>query len=64
MATGRCDCLLINSFGRGVYDDSANQNRKCKECNIRCQTCKGPQHNDCLTCPASRIFMNGICKCG
>ncbi|EAS04000.3 EGF-like domain protein (macronuclear) [Tetrahymena thermophila SB210] len=36
----------------------------CYDCKISCLTCKGPNDNDCLTCPDPNMqLVNGQCQC-
>ena len=35
--------------------------RKCKDCDVTCATCSGPNIDNCLTCPNSYYFFSNKC---
>ncbi|GMT26579.1 hypothetical protein PFISCL1PPCAC_17876, partial [Pristionchus fissidentatus] len=39
---------------RGFYENSDNQT--CERCYVECDTCKGPEATDCLTCRGFKLF--------
>lgn len=43
----------------GEYKDSAD--RICKACHTTCETCKGPNVDDCLSCSGSRYLYGNMC---
>lgn len=49
----RCECVQGFYFNQG-----------CKQCDIRCKTCKGPSNSECISCIGKHVVMkNDKCDC-
>ncbi|KAF8365303.1 let-23, partial [Pristionchus pacificus] len=39
---------------RGFFEN--HETRNCDRCYVECDTCKGPEHTDCLTCRSYKLY--------
>ncbi len=44
----------------GYYQTAQNE---CQACNAECDTCLGPNNNQCETCPSGKYFHNNLRTC-
>lgn len=43
----------------GMFGDKADN--KCKLCNEKCETCEGPNDNNCLSCKFNGFLLENKC---
>uniref|UniRef100_A0A8C5MTT0 Proprotein convertase subtilisin/kexin type 5 n=1 Tax=Leptobrachium leishanense TaxID=445787 RepID=A0A8C5MTT0_9ANUR len=50
----------VNDCGSGFYSDGID--RECDTCYRTCESCLGPDYDECLTCPGGYELQNGKCS--
>ncbi|KAL2092601.1 hypothetical protein ACEWY4_012399 [Coilia grayii] len=58
-----CVCLSVGSVCVCVWfaGEYFSRHGSCHRCGFSCETCTGPEDEDCLTCSRLRLYDNGTC---